>query len=102
MLRINGDKIEKLVDRSAYDELEKSLALRTFEESGNYVVEDFQITMRENLNDGFNNGVYEVGDTTAQGNTAIESNYVRQVEQSAKFTFPCRGSVHSFGYRTRV
>ena len=75
LLRINGDKIEKLVDRSAYDELEKSLALRTFEESGDYVVNDFQITMRENLNDGFNNGVYEVGDTTAQGNTAIEGNY---------------------------
>ena len=75
LLRINGNKIEKLVDRSAYDELEKSLALRTFEESGDYVVNDFQITMRENLNDGFNNGVYETGDTTAQGNTAIESNY---------------------------
>ena len=75
LLRINGNKIEKLVDRSAYDELEKSLALRTFEESGNYVVDDFQITMRENLNDGFNNGVYELGDTSAQGNTATEANY---------------------------
>ena len=75
MLRINGNKIEKLVDRSAYDELEKSLALRTFEESGNYVVNDFQITMRENLSDGFNNGVYEAGDTTAQGQNALESNY---------------------------
>ena len=46
LLRINGNKIEKLVDRSAYDELEKSLALRTFEESGDYVVNDFQITMK--------------------------------------------------------
>ena len=27
LLRINGNKIEKLVDRSAYDELEKSLLL---------------------------------------------------------------------------
>ena len=75
LLRINGSKIEKLVDRSAYDELEKSLALRTFEESGNYVVNDFQITNRENLNDGFNNGVYNTGDTTAQGNTATSEKY---------------------------
>ena len=75
LLRINGNKIEKLVDRSAYDELEKSLATRTYEESGDYVVSDFQINMRENLNDGFNNGVYESGDTTAQGNSAAESMY---------------------------
>ena len=51
LLRINGNKIEKIVDRSAYDELERSLALRTFEESGDYVVKDFQITVRENLDD---------------------------------------------------
>ena len=75
LLRINGTKVEKLVDRSAYDELEKSMALRTFEESGNYVVNDFQITNRENLNDGFNNGVYNTGDTTAQGNSATNQKY---------------------------
>ena len=75
LLRINASKVEKLVDRSAYDELEKSIALRTFEESGNYVVKDFEITMRENLDDGFNNGVYAAGTTTASGNTAAESKY---------------------------
>ena len=58
---LNNSKVEKLIDRSAYDELEKGLALRTYEESGNYVVEDFfEITMRENLDDNFNNGVYKL------------------------------------------
>ena len=75
LLRINGNKIEKLVDRSAYDEIEKTMALRTYEESGNYVVNDFQITMRENLDDGFNNGVYTQGETTAQGNGASSAMY---------------------------
>ena len=75
LLRLNGNKVEKIVDRSAYDELEKSLALRTFEENGDYVVKDFQISMRENLNDGFNNGVYSIGDVTSGGATATESNY---------------------------
>ncbi len=75
LLRINGDKVEKLVDRSAYDELEKSMALRTYEESGDYVVNDFQITMRENLNDGFNNGVYNSGQITSGGVAATEANY---------------------------
>ena len=75
LLRINGDKVEKLVDRSAYDELERSMATRTYEESGDYVVDDFQVTMRENLSDGFNNGVYESGDTTADGNSASEDKF---------------------------
>ena len=75
LLRINGDKIEKLVDRSAYDELEKSLALRTYEESGDYVVSDFGISVRENLDDGFNNGVYGRGEVTSSGVTASENKY---------------------------
>ena len=75
LLRINASKVEKLVDRSAYDELEKSIALRTFEESGDYVIKDFEITMRENLDDGFNNGVYAAGATTSSGFTATESKY---------------------------
>ena len=72
LLRINNSKVEKLVDRSAYDELERTIAIRTFEESGDYVVKDFAITMRENLDDGFNNGVYEAGTTTSSGDTAAE------------------------------
>ena len=75
LLRLNNSKVEKLIDRSAYDELEKGLALRTYEESGNYVVKDFEITMRENLDDNFNNGVYKAGATTASGNTASEDKY---------------------------
>ena len=75
LLRINASKVEKLVDRSAYEELEKSLALRTYEESGNYVVRDFAIKLRENLDDGFNNGVYAKGATTSSGNTADEAKY---------------------------
>ena len=75
LLRINNSKVEKLVDRSAYDELERSMATRTFEESGDYVVKDFKITARENLDDGFNNGVYASGSTTAQGNATTERMY---------------------------
>ena len=75
LLRINNSKVEKLVDRSAYDELERSMAIRTYEESGDYVVKDFEIKVRENLDDGFNNGVYEPAATTFSGNTADEAKY---------------------------
>ena len=75
LLRINGAKVEKLVDRSAYQELEKSLATRTYEESGDYTVKDFGIKLRQNLDDGFNNGVYRIGDITSGGVTAAENLY---------------------------
>lgn len=41
LLRINGNKIEKLVDCSVYDEIEKIMVFRIYEEFGNYVVNDF-------------------------------------------------------------
>ena len=93
LLRINNSKVEKLVDRSAYDELERSIATRTFEESGDYVVKDFKITARENLDDGFNNGVYDSGSTTAQGNTAAENKYAIEFGP---------GTAYVRGYRTKT
>ena len=58
LLRINNSKVEQFVDSTAYSELEKSLARRTYEESGDYVIDTFSIKARECLDDGFNNGVY--------------------------------------------
>ena len=92
LLRINGNKIEKLVDRSAYDELEKSIALRTYEESGNYVLDEFQFTMRDSVNNGYNNGVYEDGVTTTQGNTASSDMYALELSP---------GTAYVKGYRVK-
>ena len=92
LLRINGSRVEKLVDRSAYDELEKSLALRTFEESGNYVLNEFQFSMRESVNDGFNAGVYASGDTTSQGNLASSEKYALEISP---------GTAYVKGYRVK-
>ena len=50
-----------------YAELEKTLARRTFDESGSYTVKPFEIDLREHLNDGNNRGVYTTdrgGDTS--------------------------------------
>ncbi|AFB15365.1 hypothetical protein RW01021201_089 [Synechococcus phage S-RIM8] len=85
LLRINGSRVENLVDRSAYSELERSLATRTYEESGDYTVQDFQITMRENLDDGFNNGVYQLNDITSGGVVAQERLYSVEVGPGAAY-----------------
>ena len=51
-------KLKSLLHLLHILKLEKSLARRTYEESGDYVIDTFTITPRENLDDGFNNGVY--------------------------------------------
>ena len=72
LLRLNNSKVEEFVTSTAYSELEKSLARRTYEESGDFVIDTFTITPRENLDDGFNNGVYRAGSTSANGNLASD------------------------------
>ena len=72
LLRINNSKVEQFVTHTAYSELERSMARRTFEESGDYVIDTFSVKARECLDDGFNNGVYGVGDTTQSGNTSSD------------------------------
>ena len=72
LLRINNSKVEQFVDHTAYSELEKSMARRTYEESGDYVIDTFSIKARECLDDGFNNGVYTPAQTTQQNNTPTD------------------------------
>ena len=72
LLRINNSKIEQFVTHTAYSELERSLARRTFEESGDYVIDTFAVKARESLDDGFNNGVYSAGETTSGGQLASD------------------------------
>jgi hypothetical protein len=48
--------------RTEYSEIMKTLAQRTYEESGNYVLNPFRLSVREYLNDYTNGGLY----TTAQ------------------------------------
>ena len=91
LLRINNSRIENFVSRTEYSELEKSMARRTYEESGDYVIDTFDVTMREHLNDGFNNGVYNAGETSAQLNPASEEKLAIEVSP---------GKAYIRGYRT--
>lgn len=79
LLRLNNSKVEKFVERTQYSELEKMLAVRTYDESGNYTVKDFDIRMRESLDDGLNNGVYAAGTRTQQGNAPADTKYAVEI-----------------------
>ena len=91
LLRINNSKVEQFVDHTAYSELEKSLARRTYEESGDYVIDTFSIKARECLDDGFNNGVYTPSQTTQQNNTPTDDLLTYEISP---------GRAYVKGYRT--
>jgi len=75
LLRLKNSIVENFVDRTEYNEIEKSIARRTYETHGDYVVDSFDVRPREHLNDFFNNGVYNAGQNSADGNVA-SSNYM--------------------------
>ncbi len=93
LLRIRNSSVENYVDRTEYNELEKSLARRTFETHGDYVVDTFDVRAREHLNDNFNNGVYTPGQVSADGQAASENFAVLEVGP---------GRAYVKGYRTQI
>ena len=80
LLRLKNGVIEKLVDKTDYNIFQENLARRTFDESGNYTVRPFAIDIKEQLDDGSNDGVYTTGQTSDEGQTPSEENATIQVD----------------------
>lgn len=72
LLRIRNSRIENFVNRTEYNEIEKSVARRTYETNGDFVVDSFDVRPREHLNDFFNNGVYSAGEKSPDGQVASD------------------------------
>ena len=70
LLRITDGQILSKVDNTDYGILEKTLARRTFDESGDYVIRNFDLDIREHLISGTNRGIYAADSTSVDGNTA--------------------------------
>lgn len=58
LLRVVDGRVQHKIEKASYAELEKTLARRTFDESGNYEVNKFRLAVREHLDNGTNFGVY--------------------------------------------
>ena len=59
LLRVNSGNIESIVKRTDYNILEETLARRTADESGDYVIQPFDIDIREHQLSGSNRGIFE-------------------------------------------
>ena len=70
LIKLREGELKKLQDFSVYNELEKYLAARTFEESGNYSLNNFKINVSECLDNGLSNGgIFKSNQITEDGNT---------------------------------
>ena len=69
LVRIDKGEIKKLQDKSTYSIIKDYFAKRTFDESGDYTVNEFTIDLEESLNDNIsNNGIYTSDQKTEQLN----------------------------------
>lgn len=67
LLRLDNGRLVEQSDTSIYNELEKNLARRTYDESGNYTINTINLRVKETYNNGENNGVYDLNDVLADG-----------------------------------
>lgn len=79
LMRLEEGRVQRLNKKEPYSELERSIARRTFDTHGDYMTRPFTIMVKESLNDGLNNGVYEEGDTTTDGNSPGDDLYTVEV-----------------------
>lgn len=82
IFRVNdGIPTYSVSQNSQYNIIRDELAKRTFEESGDYVVKPFRVTVRESLNNSYNlNGVFSSDSLTVDGNVPSEKLMLYQVE----------------------
>jgi len=73
LFRLNNGNLQDKVTNNVSTVLEDTLARRTFDESGNYAVRQFELDIREHLISGDNRGIYAALATSAQGNVANEA-----------------------------
>jgi len=64
LLRITSGRIQEMVTSTKHAHLEDTLARRTFDESGDYTVKNFDLDIRESLINGTNRGIFSADGTT--------------------------------------
>jgi hypothetical protein len=71
--RLKTGKLQNRPPSDIRTSMEDTLARRTYDESGDYTVDDFELDIREHLLSGTNRGIYTAGTESDDGNTANEA-----------------------------
>ena len=73
LMKYNNGRLEEKVDKTDLGRIEKTLARRTFDESGDYTVRPFQFEVKESVDLNEFAGQFTKGQTTDDGNIASTS-----------------------------
>lgn len=74
LLRIENGIIQKFSNETQYSLVRDELARRTYDESGDYYVVPFKLSVKESLNNKIgNNGIYNYDQLTQQGNVPSDN-----------------------------
>ena len=69
LLRVDEGKIKKVLSKSDYNLIRDYIAKRTYEESGNYSIEPYEVSVDNSLNNRLgNDGLFFSNEKTDQGN----------------------------------
>ena len=69
LFRVTDGEIKKIINKTVYSEIEKELARRTYDQSGDFYVDQFDVQAKESLNDRYSTfGVFYPEQNTDQGN----------------------------------
>jgi hypothetical protein len=71
LMTVKSGLVQSQVRATEYSVLEDTLARRTFDESGDYIVRGFDIDMREHYDAGLNDGVFSLADGGDSSKIAI-------------------------------
>ena len=71
LFELMSGKVARRYDLTDYGELNKVLARRTYDESGDYTIAPFNLLVREHLKSGDNGGVYSSGDGGSVAKLAV-------------------------------
>jgi hypothetical protein len=70
LLRVKNGRLQKVESKTQYNIIKDYLAQRTYDESGDYTVSPFQVSIHNSLNNRLgNDGLFFDGENTEQGNT---------------------------------
>ena len=86
LVKIDEGKIRKIQNASQYSKIRDYFAKRTFDESGNYAVENFIVETEDSLNDEVGNGgIFREDEVTDEGNDPVESNLAVKVSAGTAY-----------------
>ena len=86
IVKLRDGDLKKLQDFSIYNQIDKYIAARTFEESGNYSIGNFKINVSESLDDNISNeGIYQSNQVTDEGNVPSDDLGCVEVESGKAY-----------------